>query len=362
MGRAAVRLGHPHAGGAAGHRCDRSASRCSRLESPSPPSNRSGSRLTARPGAAATSGVVTTQAMSVGDAEAAVEEAAGIRADAEDRLAELRQRASTLDQELSHKSDEVQDTVARLARAQEQAQRLAVDAYMQGTGDDELVQLFDAAEATSAAWRRHMTVGRVDQAREAAATLKSLRGSVDEELVELTRQATSAGQDVADAETDLRQAEANESYAYEQLAEAREADAAARAAEAAAEARAQAESEAAALARAEAERGIVRSGRHRRRPPARRPRPRRARTPVARVTLDADPWEYLRQCESGGNYQSVSADGSYRGAYQFSQSTWEGVGGVGDPAAASPAEQDARAYMLYQRSGGAPWPYCGRYL
>ena len=130
---------------------------------------------------------MTTQAMSVGDAEAAVEEAAGIRADAEDRLAELRQRASTLDQELSHKSDEVQDTVARLAKAQEQAQRLAVDAYMQGTGDDELVQLFDAAEATSAAWRRHMTVGRVDQAREAAATLKSLRGSVDEELVELTQ-------------------------------------------------------------------------------------------------------------------------------------------------------------------------------
>jgi hypothetical protein len=253
----------------------------------------------------------------------------------------------------------MQDTAARLAKAQVQAQQLAVDAYMQGAGDDELVQLFDAGEATSAAWRRHMTVGRVDQAREAAATLKSLRGVVDDDLVELTRQATSAGQDEADGETDLRQAQANESFAYEQLAEAREADAAARAAEAAAQSRAQAASAGAARAQAassaSAEAATSSSSRDRDAPAA-------SATPVARVTLDADPWAYLRECESGGNYQAVSPDGSYRGAYQFNQSTWEGLGGVGDPAAASPAEQDARALQLYQGSGSAPWPYCGRNL
>jgi hypothetical protein len=78
--------------------------------------------------------------------------------------------------------------------------------------------------------------------------------------------------------------------------------------------------------------------------------------------LAGDGWEYLRQCESGGNYQAVSADGSYRGAYQFDAATWRGVGGTGDPAAASPAEQDARALMLYEQRGASPWPSCGRYL
>ena len=67
----------------------------------------------------------------------------------------------------------------------------------------------------------------------------------------------------------------------------------------------------------------------------------------------------IRQCESGGDYSAVSSSGTYRGAYQFDQATWEGVGGTGDPAAASPAEQDMRAQMLYEQSGSSPWPVCG---
>jgi hypothetical protein len=77
---------------------------------------------------------------------------------------------------------------------------------------------------------------------------------------------------------------------------------------------------------------------------------------------NAGGWERLRNCESGGNYQAVSGSGRYRGAYQFDQRTWESVGGVGDPAAAPPEEQDARAKMLYARRGRSPWPVCGRYL
>jgi hypothetical protein len=69
--------------------------------------------------------------------------------------------------------------------------------------------------------------------------------------------------------------------------------------------------------------------------------------------------ECIRQCESHGDYGSVSGNGQYRGAYQFDQSTWESVGGTGDPAAASPEEQDARAATLYGRSGTSPWPTCG---
>lgn len=67
----------------------------------------------------------------------------------------------------------------------------------------------------------------------------------------------------------------------------------------------------------------------------------------------------VRRCESGGNYGAVSANGQYRGAYQFDAGTWASVGGQGDPAAASPAEQDARAQQLQAQRGSSPWPVCG---
>lgn len=73
-------------------------------------------------------------------------------------------------------------------------------------------------------------------------------------------------------------------------------------------------------------------------------------------------WAGLRQCESGGNYRAVSASGLYRGAFQFDLSTWASVGGGGDPAMASPAEQDHRAQLLWSQRGPSPWPVCGRYL
>ena len=73
-------------------------------------------------------------------------------------------------------------------------------------------------------------------------------------------------------------------------------------------------------------------------------------------------WAALRQCESSGNYGAVSPSGLYRGAYQFDLSTWASVGGDGDPAMASPAEQDHRAQVLWSQRGPSPWPVCGRYL
>jgi hypothetical protein len=69
--------------------------------------------------------------------------------------------------------------------------------------------------------------------------------------------------------------------------------------------------------------------------------------------------ESIAACESGGDPTAISADGTYRGKYQFDLGTWESVGGHGDPAAASEAEQDYRAALLYSRSGSSPWPVCG---
>jgi Transglycosylase-like domain len=75
---------------------------------------------------------------------------------------------------------------------------------------------------------------------------------------------------------------------------------------------------------------------------------------VEMATLEA-----IAACESGGDPAIVSSDGSYRGKYQFSFETWASVGGSGDPAAASEAEQDYRAALLYASAGSSPWPVCG---
>ncbi len=66
----------------------------------------------------------------------------------------------------------------------------------------------------------------------------------------------------------------------------------------------------------------------------------------------------IAQCESGGDPSAVSSDGQYRGKYQFDRQTWQGLGGSGDPAQASEAEQDRLAQQLYQQSGTDPWAGC----
>lgn len=74
----------------------------------------------------------------------------------------------------------------------------------------------------------------------------------------------------------------------------------------------------------------------------------------------------LRWCESTDNYNAISSSGTYRGAYQFSQSTWNYVAGIHypqyvgwDPAFAPPQVQDAMARALWHMQGPAPWPVCG---
>ena len=92
------------------------------------------------------------------------------------------------------------------------------------------------------------------------------------------------------------------------------------------------------------------------------------RLPVAPGPTAAQ-WAALRRCESGGDYAITNPSGKYRGAYKFDRRTWNSVAerhaprlvGV-DPAAASPADQDAMAFALYGERGARPWPNCGRHL
>lgn len=68
-----------------------------------------------------------------------------------------------------------------------------------------------------------------------------------------------------------------------------------------------------------------------------------------------------RQIESDGDYGAVSSGGTYRGAYQFQQGTWDSNAAAAgrsdlvgrDPASVSSADQDAMAAHLYDGGNGA---------
>lgn len=75
----------------------------------------------------------------------------------------------------------------------------------------------------------------------------------------------------------------------------------------------------------------------------------------------AEQWRKLRDCESTETY-AIDTGNTFYGAYQFTWETWGTVGGQDNPAHAPPAEQDARARLLYAQRGRQPWPICGRFL
>jgi hypothetical protein len=67
----------------------------------------------------------------------------------------------------------------------------------------------------------------------------------------------------------------------------------------------------------------------------------------------------LRLCESGNNYRENTGNG-YFGAYQFSRSTWHGLGFNGRPDQARHLTQDRAAKRLKHESGWGAWPSCSR--
>ena len=65
----------------------------------------------------------------------------------------------------------------------------------------------------------------------------------------------------------------------------------------------------------------------------------------------------LRICESGDNYRENTGNG-YFGAYQFSPSTWHGLGFRGRPDHAKAKVQDRAATKLHRADGWSAWPSC----
>jgi hypothetical protein len=72
-------------------------------------------------------------------------------------------------------------------------------------------------------------------------------------------------------------------------------------------------------------------------------------------------WLQLRLCESGDNYQANTGNGFY-GAYQFSWSTWSGLGFPGRPDLEPYWMQDEAAQRLQAAQGWSPWPACSAAL
>lgn len=68
--------------------------------------------------------------------------------------------------------------------------------------------------------------------------------------------------------------------------------------------------------------------------------------------------EAIKQCESGGSYTAVNASSGASGAYQFLDSTWQGLSasqGYSTAASAPASVQDAAAIELYNQAGTTPW-------
>lgn len=293
----------------------------------------------------------------------------------EQRLIEATAARDAAQAELNRLNARSAELVSDLADARSELRDRAIRAFVSQPADGSLLALLSDDDMFEASARSHLTARSAQSSGEEVERFNSLKADVDPVLVGLAVDLQQREQDVVDANNAVLAARANEAEAERQqsLREERERQERARRDAAAVAAAAARSSTTSTTAPSVAEMAFtsdpppVAVG-----PPTGLPIPPSVPTPVALppAALPNVPaggpseaqWAALRSCEAGGNYRAVSRSGKYRGAYQFDHRTWESLGGTGDPAAASPAEQDARAKLLYSQRGWRPWPNCGRFL
>ncbi|MCM0676046.1 LysM peptidoglycan-binding domain-containing protein [Micromonospora phytophila] len=84
--------------------------------------------------------------------------------------------------------------------------------------------------------------------------------------------------------------------------------------------------------------------------------------PAAPAQAASVNWDAIAQCESSGNW-SINTGNGYYGGLQFSQSTWEGYGGLTYAKRAdlaSRGEQIRVAERVLDGQGIGAWPTCGK--
>ncbi len=255
------------------------------------------------------------------------------------RLTAARDRVAAL---FATASAELGATAAQIAEAREELRERAVEAFIVHGNGGRLAAIFGSDRLEDISVRSSLIMNQASAAADAADLYQQLRDQNDPEVVRLGVLLDDTERRLASARDDLLQTAAIEADAERALTRAIRQAAAARAAAAR-----PAAAPGAVAAKAASKASSVRAT-------------------ATRVDQPADQnaagWAALVKCESGGNYAAVSSSGRYRGAYQFDQRTWESVGGVGDPAAAPPAEQDYRARRLYEQRGARAWPHCGIHL
>lgn len=305
-------------------------------------------------------------------AEAALARTTNARVVAENRLAEARSHLAALESKVARLGQMDEELTEELAAARESMREFAIAAYIDGGQSDIFRATLNPTKAQALAWQSTLSAGQATSADEVAREYEKLKARNTPERLNAAVELERARQVVTDAGNDAIQAAAFERDAESALAAARER---ARAAAAAEQSRVEAERRASVAAASGARTASVSVG---------TAGPRAAGAPAGRGANGSAPivaapsWDLngsargnpsaaesatlarIRRCESSGNYSIVSSSGRYRGAYQFDYRTWAGVGGSGDPAAASPAEQDYRALLLLRQRGTRPWPVCGR--
>jgi len=267
------------------------------------------------------------------------------------------------------------ELTAELTEARRELREYAVAAYIDGGRAEVFRSTLSMEQAQALSWQSNLLLGQSVSADEAAGRYVSLKAANEPAALTAATAVDSAEADLQDARYDLIQAAAFERDAEAELTRAIET----------AEREAAARREAAAQRETAARRAADEAARASVAAPA-DPAPAPAAGPAAAGGAPAPPGvgggqgggvplapatggpsaaesatlARIRACESRGNYSIVSRSGRYRGAYQFDFATWRSVGGAGDPAAASPAEQDYRALLLLRLRGTRPWPVCGR--
>lgn len=305
---------------------------------------------------------------SVVAAEQALARSTAQRESYERKVRSIEQRHAEMEAELRRLGALEAELTEDLAAARRELREFAVAAYVDGGRAEVLLSTLSVEQAQVIGWQTYILAGQSLSAGEAARRFEILKGDTTPERLAVAEQVDRLGDELQAARFDAIQAAALERDAEAELARRRAAAQAAAQERAAAE-RAAAERAAAQRAAAAPAAGRDAGGPARTAPaasaatPAPTPAPPIAVAPPAQgdpTAAESAILAKIRRCESGGNYSILSPSGRYRGAYQFDVATWRSVGGSGDPAAASPAEQDYRALLLLRMRGTRPWPHCGR--
>ena len=291
----------------------------------------------------------------VAAAQSALVAATAQRVQADSRSEQLSLSVTQLQAEATRLGEQDSALTTEMVSSRQQLRDYAVAAYIDGGQSAIFRASLSPEKAVALSWQSTISIGQSSSANQAAQRFEALKAAAAPARALLAVQLETASRELVEAQFDAIQA-----AGFERDAEA----------EVAAAQSEQLATEAAAAQRAANEAAAATAGQQTPSDPAdpaAAPAQAAPGPPAFEFAVMGNPSAQesatlarIRRCESRGNYSIVSASGRYRGAYQFDFTTWRGVGGSGDPAAASPSEQDYRALLLLRLRGTRPWPICGR--